>query len=83
MENGVGIDDYMALCEETGMVPSVTVRLQLESDTGEAADWVEYLNGNTSTTWGALRASRGHPKPYNVRYFYLGNEIAQQAPVKA
>ena len=29
MENGIGIDDYLALCEETGLVPALAVRLQL------------------------------------------------------
>jgi len=51
----------------------------LDADVTEATDWVEYLNGNTSTPYGKIRAQRGHPEPYNVQYFYLGNEIAFQA----
>ena len=82
-ENGIGIDDYIALCRELGMTPAITVRLQLAdaAECQEAADWVEYCNGDAATTkWGALRASRlGHPAPHNVRYWYLGNEISQQA----
>eukprot|EP00937_MAST-01D_sp_MAST-1D-sp2_P002767 g2767.t1 len=81
-ENGIGIDEYIALCEELGMTPAITVRLQFgdEDEVAEAADWVEYCNGDASTTkFGALRAARGHPAPYNVQYWYLGNEISQQA----
>eukprot|EP01047_Picozoa_sp_COSAG01_P051667 COSAG01_NODE_5356_length_4313_cov_1.986711_4_plen_98_part_00 len=36
------------------------------------------MNGPPSSPYGRLRAARGHPEPYNVRYFYLGNEISQQ-----
>ncbi|MBT3377994.1 MAG: hypothetical protein HN742_38955 [Lentisphaerae bacterium] len=39
-----------------------------------AADWVEYCNGPITTRWGALRAKNGHPAPYNVTYWELGNE---------
>jgi alpha-L-arabinofuranosidase len=84
MENGVSTDDYLALCERIGMIPAITVRFQ-EGRTGpggdvqEAIDWVEYVNGDVSTPYGALRAARGHPQPYNVSYWYLGNEISQQA----
>ena len=46
----------------------------------DARDWVEYCNGNTSTIWGALRAARGHPEPYNVKIWYLGNEIGWHVP---
>ena len=46
----------------------------------EARDLVEYCNGDAAnTTWGARRAARGHAEPYNVRYWYLGNEISIQA----
>ena len=84
MENGVGVDDYMALTTCLGMVPAVTLRLQYgtAAEGKEAADLVEYLNGDaTTTTWGKLRAARrgGDPAPYNVSHFYLGNEIAQQS----
>ncbi len=38
-------------------------------------DLVEYLLGNSSTTWGAQRVADGHPAPYtNVLAFEIGNE---------
>jgi hypothetical protein len=81
MENGISTDDYLALCEYVGLVPAITIRFQMgtEEDVQEARDWVEYVNGDVDTPYGALRAKRGHPEPYNVTYWYLGNEIAQQA----
>ena len=39
-----------------------------------AADWVEYCNGSVDTPFGRLRAENGHPKPYNVTYWEIGNE---------
>merc|ERR1711933_638093 len=63
------------------MEPAITVRLMTghDDEVNEAAAWVEYCNGDAETThWGRVRAARGHPKPYNVKYWYLGNEISQQ-----
>ena len=40
----------------------------------DAMDFIEYANGDTNTTWGALRAANGHPAPYNLRYLEIGNE---------
>jgi len=37
-------------------------------------DWMEYCNGDISTTWGAVRATNGHPGPYNVKYWEIDNE---------
>jgi hypothetical protein len=42
LTNGVGIDDFMALSSALGLVPAITIRLQLgdDSEVTEAADWV-------------------------------------------
>lgn len=39
-----------------------------------AADWVEYCNGSVDTPYGKHRAQNGHPEPYNVKYWEIGNE---------
>ena len=47
----------------------------------DAADLVEYLNAEVGTNpnggidWAKVRADNGHPEPYNVRYFEIGNEM--------
>jgi alpha-N-arabinofuranosidase len=48
----------------------------------DAADLVEYLNSpndgsnpNDGTDWAAVRAANGHPEPYNIKYFEIGNEM--------
>jgi alpha-L-arabinofuranosidase len=37
-------------------------------------DFVEYVNGPATSTWGALRAKHGHPEPYNLKFIQVDNE---------
>ncbi|MBD3370605.1 hypothetical protein GF402_09610 [Candidatus Fermentibacteria bacterium] len=67
------LDDMLQLCEKNGISPILTVNYQL-NDPGKAARMVEYCNGDTTTAMGSIRASRGHPEPYNVTYWSIGNE---------
>lgn len=69
----LGTDEFIALCREIGAEPFITINLGLEGP-AEAAAWVEYCNGAPDTQWGRLRAERGHPQPYGVKYWSLGNE---------
>ncbi|HEX8136775.1 MAG TPA: alpha-L-arabinofuranosidase C-terminal domain-containing protein [Pyrinomonadaceae bacterium] len=71
-----GTDEYIQFCRNTGAEPSITVNVEGRGATPEeAAAWVEYCNGAPTTRYGALRAEGGHPAPYNVRYWEVGNEI--------
>ena len=36
---------------------------------------MEYCNGPATSTYGAFRAANGHPAPYGVTYWEIGNEI--------
>ena len=69
----IGIDDFIALCRKLGAAPFITINISLETPQ-DAAGWVEYCNGSVRTRWGKIRARRGHPEPYNVKYWSLGNE---------
>jgi len=40
----------------------------------DALDLVEFANGDVNTKWGAVRASLGHPEPFNLTYVAIGNE---------
>ena len=46
----------------------------LDSYIQDALDLVEFANGDTTTTWGKLRAEMGHPAPFNMKYLGIGNE---------
>lgn len=51
----------------------------------DALDLIEFANGDTTTTWGGLRAKMGHPAPFNMKFLAVGNEqwgelYTQRAP---
>jgi alpha-L-arabinofuranosidase len=71
--NDVGMDEYMELTRIIGVEPYVTVNAGL-GDANSAAEEVEYLNGSADNEWGAKRAGNGHPSPYGVKYWNIGNE---------
>lgn len=71
--NDVGMDEFMTLCKLIDVDPYVTVNAGL-GDAHSAGEEVEYLNGSADTYMGALRARNGHPEPYHVKYWNIGNE---------
>ena len=63
------------LCLGYNGSPNNTVPLnQMGPWVQDALDLIQYANGDTNTTWGALRAANGHPAPYNLKYLEIGNE---------
>jgi alpha-N-arabinofuranosidase len=71
-----GTDEFVAFSRAVGAEPSLTVNVEGRGATPEeAAAWVEYCNGPATSRHGALRAANGHPAPYGVRYWEIGNEI--------
>jgi alpha-L-arabinofuranosidase len=70
----LGIDEFITLCREVGAEPAITARVS-ENTPEDVAAWVEYCNGGENTKWGRIRAQRGHPKPYAVKYWFVGNEL--------
>jgi alpha-L-arabinofuranosidase len=72
--NRFGTDEFMAWCRAAGAEALMTV--DLGSGTPEqAAALVEYCNLPGGTRWSDLRRKNGHPQPYGVRYWGLGNEL--------
>lgn len=71
--NDVGIDEFMELCKILNVDPYITVNAGFGDD-HSAAEQVEYANGSIHTRMGALRAANGHPEPYRVKYWNIGNE---------
>jgi alpha-N-arabinofuranosidase len=71
-----GTDEFVRLCHNLGSEPSITVNVEGGGATvEEAAAWVEYANGPASSKYGAMRAANGHPEPFRVKYWEIGNEI--------
>jgi len=71
--NDVGTDEYLTLCRLIGLHPFIVVNAGLQ-DEYSAAAWVQYVNGAADTPMGKVRAANGHPAPYGVVYWGVGNE---------
>jgi alpha-L-arabinofuranosidase len=72
-----GTDEFVAYCKKVGAEPYICVNL----GTGtieEAANWVEYCNATTNTTYANMRRKNGSEAPHNVKYWGLGNEVYGQ-----
>lgn len=71
-----GTDEFIRFCRNLGAEPHLVVNIEGRGATpDEAAAWVEYVNGATTTKYGALRAKHGHAEPFGVKTWELGNEI--------
>ncbi len=70
----VGHDEYLQWMEKIQSEPLYTINLGTESFE-DAIDIVEYTNLEGGTYWSDLRRKYGHEKPYDVKVWYLGNEV--------
>src|SRR5829696_5362023 len=71
-----GTDEFIEFSRRAGAEPSITVNVEGRgASAADAAAWVEYCNGPANSKWGSLRVKNGHPEPYNVRLWEIGNEI--------
>ena len=73
-DNDFGIDEFMAFCREVNIEPLVVVNTGLGS-VELAAEEVEYINGSSASRWGGERGKNGHPQPYGVKWWGIGNEM--------
>ena len=71
--NDVGTDEFMTMCRLLDVEPYVTVNAGF-GDAWSAAQYVEYANGAATTPMGRQRAANGHPQPYGVKFWGIGNE---------
>jgi alpha-L-arabinofuranosidase len=75
-----GTDEFMHWLEvlSKGSEKRVEPYICLNMGTGtldEALAWVEYCNSTKNTYYANLRRKNGREKPYNVKYWALGNEV--------
>ena len=89
-DNRLGLDAFLALCTELKTEPLLVVnigdaffkKMSIEEAAQSAAGFVAYCNSKVGTKlpkgmidWPAVRTKNGHPKPYKITYFEVGNEI--------
>ena len=74
--NFLGIDEIARFCElaDIELIIGAAYNHEVLSEQ-DIVDWVEYCNGASATTYGAVRAANGHPSPYDVKYWGIGNEV--------
>lgn len=78
--NHFGTDECMALCRKMGCEPMLAVNLGTGTPE-EAWFWSQYCNdpaGSSEapvTRYAAMRVANGHPDPYDVRMWVMGNEL--------
>jgi alpha-N-arabinofuranosidase len=73
MTNDIGTHEILDLAEALGLKTTLNVNWGTGSST-EAANWVEYANGASGTTYGAQRVANGRSLPWNVKNWEIGNE---------
>ena len=85
--DGLGLLEFLEWCEDMKAEPVLALYAgyslrgmhvnpgpDLAPYVQEALEEIEYVTGDTSTTWGARRARDGHPKPFHLNYVEIGNE---------
>ena len=73
--NDVGVDELLQMCQDIlGVEPYWCINTGF-GEPRSGAELVEYVNGAATTEWGAKRAANGHPEPYKVHYWNVGNEM--------
>jgi alpha-N-arabinofuranosidase len=73
-QNDLGIDEYMTLNKLLDLEPYICVNAGF-GDAHSAAEEVEYVSGAANTPMGKWRAANGHPEPYKVTWWNIGNEM--------
>lgn len=71
--NAFGTDEFMDFCRLIGAEPYICANVGTGTPE-EAANWIEYCNRNGNTQYAAMRKNNGHPEPYGVKYWGIGNE---------
>ena len=72
--NDVGHDEYLQWAQRVGTEAMYTINLGTEG-IKDAIHIAEYTNHSGGTYWSDLRGEYGHPQPYGVKTWYLGNEM--------
>eukprot|EP01018_Ginkgo_biloba_P029074 Gb_12232 [translate_table: standard] len=84
-DDGLGYYEFLQLAEDLNALPiwvfnngiSHTDQVSssiIEPFIQDILDGIEFARGSSVSTWGSVRASMGHPDPFNLKYVAVGNE---------
>ena len=72
-DNSFGTHEFLELCRLLGTEPYLAANVG-SGTVQEMAGWMEYLNASADTPLTRQRAQNGHPAPYGVTLWGIGNE---------
>lgn len=73
-DNSFGTNEFLDMCEMMGAAPYLAVNVG-GGTVQEAAEWVQYTNHDNGTSYLTdIRQQSGRTKPWNVKYWGVGNE---------
>lgn len=72
--NAFGTHEFLRFCEMIGTEPYICANVG-SGTVEEARSWVEYCNGTVETELTEQRTKNGAQKPWNVRFWGVGNEL--------
>jgi alpha-L-arabinofuranosidase len=72
-DNSFGTHEFLDFCEMIGAESYICVNVG-SGTVQEASEWVEYANSNAKSPMTELRKQNGREKPWNVKFWAVGNE---------
>ncbi len=72
-DNSFGTHEFFELCRQLGCKAYVNGSVSYATPR-EMGEWVEYMTFDGVSPMADLRAENGHPEPWRVDYFGVGNE---------
>ncbi|XLS62051.1 hypothetical protein HN51_016279 [Arachis hypogaea] len=84
-DDGFGFFEMLQVAEDLGALPiwvfnngmSIGEEVNMSALSPfiqDALDGIEFAKGSPSSKWGSVRASMGHPEPFDFRFVAVGNE---------
>ena len=72
-DNGFGTHEFLDFCEQVGCEPVICGNVG-SGTVQEFSEWVEYINSSAESPMTDLRKKNGREKPWNVKFWAVGNE---------
>jgi alpha-N-arabinofuranosidase len=72
-DNSFGTHDFLNMCELIGADPYLAGNIG-SGTVQDLMDWVQYVNSDNKNPMSDWRKSNGRQKPWNVKYWGVGNE---------
>ena len=72
-DNSFGTHEFLELCSLLNCEPYVAGNVG-SGTVDEMSKWIEYLNFDGESPMAKLRKENGHARPFNVKYWGVGNE---------